>query len=233
MNDSERQRDPNLQRSARRRLGKVDRLLVLAIVVTVAAAVAVAFALSQGHSRGVRIGAQHALVGREALPAALVRMEDDQPVNLIDLRGKTIVITFWGTAWCVPCAVHLNDLAQLWEQYKGRADFEMLAVVCEHPDYAPSKVSKFQRDSIQEYLRKDAREYLAETGLSLPVYVDPGGEARSYFFVDKAGFPTTAVIGRDGRFRAFWPGPYPHLGRELAELLQRLLSESTSRSDST
>jgi peroxiredoxin len=41
------------------------------------------------------------------------------PVNLLDLRGQTVIINFWAT-WCAPCKVEMQELQLLYNDYRGQ-----------------------------------------------------------------------------------------------------------------
>jgi peroxiredoxin len=195
--------------------GKFDWLLVTALTVAVAAVIAVAYAIMLRNAP--RRGARHPLVGHRALGAELVRFDDAKPVNLIDVHGKFVVLTFWGT-WCQPCAQEIPEFNALWERYKDHPDFEMLAVVCEPPDVPPG--------SANERLRTDTQEFIATNKLTMPIYLDPSGRSRAYYYLDKAPYPATALIDRNGMFRAYWSGPDAKKMSELAALLTRILPQS-------
>jgi thiol-disulfide isomerase/thioredoxin len=119
------------------------------------------------------------------------------PVTVADLRGKVVLLDFWGY-WCGPCVGAMPNLMKLHEKYKGRG----LVVVAVHDDSV---------ESIEEMDRKlvDARKYWGGKDLPFLVALDGGGQTRvkgSGQYVAGATtaaylvpyFPTTVLVGRDG-----------------------------------
>jgi thiol-disulfide isomerase/thioredoxin len=121
------------------------------------------------------------------------------PLRLADLRGKVVVLEFWGH-WCGPCVAAMPNLMALHDKYKDRG----LVIIAVHDDSV---------DSIEEMDRKlpEAREK-AWSGRALPflVALDGGGQTRvagtgtfasgattAAYFVNS--FPTTLVVGPDGK----------------------------------
>jgi peroxiredoxin len=71
-------------------------------------------------------------VGRPA-PAFEGPTLDGGTVRLVDLRGRFVLVDFWGT-WCAPCLGEVPHLRSAYESYP-RDRFEILAIsVNDHPD---------------------------------------------------------------------------------------------------
>jgi thiol-disulfide isomerase/thioredoxin len=119
------------------------------------------------------------------------------PVKLADLRGKVVLLDFWGY-WCGPCVGAMPNLMKLHDKYKDRG----LVVVAVHDDSVAS---------IEEMDAKlvEARKFW---GRDLPfvIALDGGGQTRvrgSGQYVAGATtaaylvpyFPTTVLVGRDGK----------------------------------
>ncbi len=51
----------------------------------------------------------------------------NEEMNLSDLRGKVVLVNFWGT-WCPPCKAELPDLVSLYNDYRDQ-DVEFLGVL--------------------------------------------------------------------------------------------------------
>lgn len=121
-----------------------------------------------------------------------------KPVKLADLRGKTVVVHFWGS-WCTPCKRELPDLQKLVAQMKGQGDvaFVLLAV----------------RESTA-----DAQRWLTGQKLDLPLYdsglkgpedenlkLADGGQIRDRELA--MVFPTTYVLDKHGVVAFSHTGP--------------------------
>ena len=114
------------------------------------------------------------------------------------LKGRVVVLNFWAT-WCPPCKEELPSLQTLHEM--GGGDPLVLGV------------------NVRENASR-VRRYLEATGLGFPVVLDPQAELARRFGV--TAFPTTLLIGPDGRVRwrvvgeVDWAGA--EAGRWIAEL---------------
>jgi thiol-disulfide isomerase/thioredoxin len=125
--------------------------------------------------------------------------EHGGPVKLADLRGKVVLLDFWGY-WCGPCVGAMPALMKLYDDSKDKG----LVIIAVHDDSV---------DSIDEMERKlrDIRQKLwAGRDLPFLVALDGGGPTRvQYTGRSTPGattaaygvniFPTTVAIGRDGR----------------------------------
>jgi thiol-disulfide isomerase/thioredoxin len=100
---------------------------------------------------------------------------DGRPVTLESLKGRTVVINFWGI-WCGWCVKELPDLQKLHEKYAADPDVAILTI---DNDQNPS----------------DVPPWMKQRGFTFPVLLDDG-------YVTKAGvhaFPTTWFLDRQGR----------------------------------
>jgi thiol-disulfide isomerase/thioredoxin len=96
-------------------------------------------------------------------------------VSLADLRGKLVVVNFWGV-WCGWCVKEMPDLQKLASAYAHDPQVSVLTI-----------------DTDQDV--KTVEKFMAEKKFSLPVLLDDG-------FVHRAGidvFPTTWFLDRQGR----------------------------------
>ena len=110
--------------------------------------------------------------------------------RLAELRGQGIVLNFWAS-WCEPCRAEMPSLELLAQRHEGDR-LQVLAVNHRESDAA-------------------IRRFIDETALTLPVLRDADGAAARAWGVGV--FPSTIVIGRDGRARFSvlgeldWTGP--------------------------
>ncbi len=100
---------------------------------------------------------------------------DGRQVTLDSLKGKVVVINFWGI-WCALCHKEMPDVQKLYEKYASDPGVAILTI---NTDEDPG----------------DVPPWMKERGYTFPVLLDNG-------YVTKAGlevFPTTWVLDRDGR----------------------------------
>jgi tetratricopeptide (TPR) repeat protein/thiol-disulfide isomerase/thioredoxin len=118
---------------------------------------------------GERLGAP------EATPAFNLKTLDGTRVALDSLKGKIVVINFWGI-WCGWCIHELPEYQKLFEKDKGDADVVIVTIDNDHnPDDVPP--------------------WMKQKGYTFPMLLDDG-------YVAKAGitaFPTTWFLDREGR----------------------------------
>lgn len=97
-----------------------------------------------------------------------------QPVELVDYRGKVVMLNFWAS-WCVPCRKEFPLLKQVHGD-----DVAVLGVV-----YQDSKAA--------------AAAFMRDQGATWPGLIDPDGEiADAYGVAAKPGLPVTVAIGANG-----------------------------------
>ncbi len=98
--------------------------------------------------------------------------------TLAGLRGKIVVLEFWGV-WCPHCLENIPHLNKLADKF-GPRGVEFL--------------------SISDDREKVVREFLEKTKINGTVAVDVGSSVIKRYGVNR--FPTTYIIGRDGKILA-------------------------------
>ncbi len=121
--------------------------------------------------------------------------------KLADLRGKAVLINFWAS-WCEPCRAEMPSLQTLAEFY-GPDKLVVLAVNFKEG------VSAAQR-------------FVERSKLQLPVLLDPFGQTARQW--GATAFPTTILIGADGRVRGMVRGEMDWLSPQAAKMVEPLLA---------
>jgi thiol-disulfide isomerase/thioredoxin len=188
------------------------RLWLLAALL---AGLAVALAAS-GWQRNSTPVPPHPAVGKPLANLALAPLVGtDQPLALDDLSGKVALINIWGT-WCGYCVIEFPHVVELAEHYRARPDFRFVSVSCSH-------------DGDDSNLAEDTAAFLQEQQTDFPAFADPSGETREAIakVAGEAGipYPTTLILGRDGKIRGLWFGYSPELMVEMREALDAALAE--------
>src|SRR4030095_1540632 len=106
--------------------------------------------------------------------------------KLSSYRGRVVVLNFWAT-WCGPCVKEMPDLAAIQNQYAA------LGV----------QVIGAAADSLAE--QKQVREFITTVKINFPVWLGATTGDMAQFGLGPA-LPGTAIIGRDGKIVAIYPG---------------------------
>ena len=148
-------------------------------------------------ARSASLDSAGAAVGRPAPEFALVDL-DGEPLRLSDLRGRPVVVNFWGS-WCPPCVQEFPLLAGAVEEH---ADDGLVVIGVVYQDRWSS-----------------AREFMDQMGATWPAAMDPGGRVAAAYGI--YGAPETFFIGPDGVVEARQIGPFTQdaLRRHLARIL--------------
>lgn len=103
---------------------------------------------------------------------------DGNPVRLADLRGRPVIVNFWGS-YCGPCV----------EEFPLLRD-----AVARHSDDGLAVVGIVYRDGSEA-----ARDFMQRNRGTWPAVMDPGERVAQAYRV--LGPPETFFIGRDGRIQ--------------------------------
>lgn len=105
-----------------------------------------------------------------------------KPVSLADYRGKVVLLDFWAT-WCGPCREAFPNINVLHQKYRDQG-FEVIAV------------SNESKETIDRFIRAN--------GYGFTFVRDPFNLTNEAYQV--SGYPTSFVIGRDGKIAAAFQG---------------------------
>jgi cytochrome c biogenesis protein CcmG/thiol:disulfide interchange protein DsbE len=133
-----------------------------------------------------------------AAPAIVGTTLDGTPFDLASLRGRPVIVNFWGPT-CVPCR---DEFPLFLERLDRHAD-EGLAIVGVLMYDAPAP----------------ARDFIAEMGATWPTVDDPSGAIRNAYRT--AARPQSYFIDRDGILRGIQVGEITDAGFERQYALIR------------
>ena len=136
------------------------------------------------------------------------------------LQGKVLLVSITGS-WCPNCRDEAPFLANLYKKYRGKG-FEIVALSFEEADQFANPVR--------------LRNFIKEYGIEYTVLLagDPDKLAEALPGAENLNsFPTSFLIGRDGKVRAVhagFPSPasgafYTEAQRDLTTQVERLLAE--------
>jgi len=128
-------------------------------------------------------------------------------VSLSSLRGKVVFLNIWAT-WCGPCREEMPSMEALFNSFKNRKDFVMLAVSQDH----------MGRDIVAPYVEKN--------NFHFEVLLDPDNQLQDSYNI--TGVPETFIIDRTGRIVAHHMGAFDWSRDEVREALEELLQAKTS-----
>ena len=111
----------------------------------------------------------------EQAPDFGLTLFNGESLRLSDLRGKVVVLNFWGS-WCPPCRKEMPAFQRIWEEYQDK-DVVFLGVAVSDRETT-------------------ARAFAKKVGVTYPLGLDRTGAITVAYRV--LSFPTTFVIGRQG-----------------------------------
>lgn len=148
----------------------------------------------------------------------------DAPLSDQDLAGKVTLVNFWGP-WCPPCLMEFPHLLQLQATLAAEDDFQLLSIA-NGVDWSPGLGPSF-RESLDS-LSYDAEAVLDRYQSDLPVYADTEARLREDLSLISpwSGYPTTLLVGRDGKIRDVWLGFQPDHAK-VNKRIRQVLQESS------
>jgi len=122
-----------------------------------------------------------------------------------DLKGKVAVVDLWAT-WCHPCAAEIPIYNELYDAFRGQ-DVAIVGIAVESP-------------------RRDIPLKVKQLGIKYPVLI--GNDATGKAFGRVQAFPTTVVIGKDGKIYKRYVGTVARKQEKIKQDVEHLLAEDSS-----
>lgn len=143
----------------------------------------------------------HAITVGETIPnLSLPQINADGSYNLHSLKGKVVLIDFWGS-WCIPCRASFPIYDQLRKQYQGRG-FDVVGIN--------------EDDQVSS-----AQEFLNTYVVSFTILHDIKKEAANIF--QPNNMPTSFLVNRAGEvvkiYGGFRESDVPTLKQDIERLL--------------
>lgn len=166
-------------------------------------------------------------VGKPAPQLDLVALDDRPRLEHLQTfpTGSITLLHFWGT-WCGPCQMEFPELAAMTRRFRNASPFVFLPVSCEA-----------HGGETFEGLRDKTDRYFDVEGFAFPCYADPRGLTRrsvaQRLQCDSMVYPTSVLIGADGRITGVWEGYTPASVDQMESLINRLLKQLTVATESS
>ena len=126
-------------------------------------------------------------------------------LSLSDLEGTPLVMNFWYPS-CPPCRAEMPDLEASYQRYRD------------------SGVLFLGVTSLQLDTTEDAREFIAEVGVTYPVGPDTDGTIMRAYGVNN--FPSTVFVNAEQEVVRTWAGLLNE--EKLGELIEEMIGERGS-----
>lgn len=141
---------------------------------------------------------------KPAPAAQFVMLDGSGPVSLDSLRGRVVVLDFWGS-WCGPCMAEMPSVLKVHRQFQADKEVAFLAVNSGWHDDTPDAI----------------RSAVAKRHMDIPVALDSSGAYRN---LAVSMLPTLIVIDRRGHIRMENVGysPEEDLAGELSGQIRKL-----------
>jgi len=144
---------------------------------------------------------------RPAAPEVRGTLLDGAPYSIADLRGKVVVLNWWGS-WCGPCLAEADDLQQVYEQTAADGVAFVGINVRDQRSLASAHERRF--------------------GVTYPSLFDPSGRTALRFrTLPPTSTPATVVLDRQGRIAARFLTPV--LAGDLLPVVQRVAAEQPAQ----
>ena len=126
-------------------------------------------------------------VGALAPDFELTDVHSNKPLKLSSLRGKPVLVNFWGT-WCPPCREEMPALQKIYDKVKGQVEFLGVSM---GPRDDPANVNQFVKLNGYNWT------FIHDTDSAVSINYQVTG-IPSTFFIDKNGVIRQIHVGGAG-----------------------------------
>jgi cytochrome c biogenesis protein CcmG/thiol:disulfide interchange protein DsbE len=137
-------------------------------------------------------------------PDFVLARVDGGTLDLRDLRGKVVVVNFWGT-WCAPCIEETPAIQAAYEQLQA-SGVEIVGINLRHQEEVGAKGDEAVRSFVQNF------------GVTYPIVLDADGEVARLYQISP--IPTSYFIDAAGNIRYVYVGTLT--AADIVDLVNRL-----------
>jgi thiol-disulfide isomerase/thioredoxin len=122
----------------------------------------------------------------EPAPDVTLKDLDGKDVSIAQLKGKVVLVNFWAT-WCEPCRFEIPWLIEMQQKY-GAKGFTVLGIAMDGEG----------RSVVAPWVQKERFDVNgAKSQMNYPIVI--GNDDAADKFGGLFGYPTSVLIGRDGK----------------------------------
>jgi thiol-disulfide isomerase/thioredoxin len=164
-------------------------------------------------------GVNHPSVGKSIGEINLTPLDEKKhpPLKTESLKGKVTLINLWGP-WCNYCLVEFPELTKIVEHHSEDSDVQFAFV----------SFAADGKNASDEHL-SETRELLVSKGYRVPTYTDPtqttSKSIAALLPTSGVSFPTSLLVGPDGKVKGVWVGYAPHFPAEMHDAIHTAVHE--------
>jgi len=161
----------------------------------------------QAQAQAKEIPADYAYLVKigQQVPEFSVKTIDGKTVNIIDLKGKVVMLQFTAS-WCSVCRKEMPHIeADIWKKYKSNPNFALYGIDLDEP-----------KDVVEKFAKQIPVTY--------PLTLDPKGDIFYQFAEKGAGVTRNVIIDKTGKIvymtRLYKVEEFQEMKKIIAELLK-------------
>ncbi len=138
-------------------------------------------------------------IGKQVPDISSLNTFDGKRFELSSLKGKYVVIDFWGT-WCMPCVAGMPTMKQYLDKYKDKMEIVGVAQESDNGQNWKKLLTSKPEFVWHHVLSRQNEDYILKFGV--------------------AGFPIKIIVDRQGKFVGRFVGEDEAIYKKLDELLK-------------